>query len=89
MALTIWLDCEYVAGAILQGWPEKWEKSGWTNARGKPVADFEKWQSVLVKIRLHEVSVRLGESHEYKNWMMRELKKTESCAGATEGRGNV
>ena len=73
--LTIWLDCEYVAGALRNGWPQKWEKDGWVNSKGNTVADAEKWQSVLGKISIHETSVRSGEPHEYLNWMKRELEK--------------
>ena len=73
--LTIWMDCEYVAAAIKQEWPKKWEKDGWVNSKGKPVADAEKWQSVLGRIRVHEIFVVVNERHEYWNWMTRELAK--------------
>lgn len=82
--LTIWLNCEYVAGALRNGWPEKWEKESWINSKGKPVTNAEKWQSVLGKIRLHEIEVRTGERHEYATWMKTELEKMQSCTGATE-----
>ena len=87
--LILWLECKYVGGAIANEWPQAWEKTGWTTSKGKPVADAEKWQSVLGKIRAHEVSVKIGEHHEYKNWMLRELEKEASCTGATEGSKNV
>lgn len=87
--LTIWLDCEYVAGALRNGWPQKWEKDGWVNSKGKTVADAEKWQSVLGKIRIHEIEVKTGERHEYASWMKAELEKMESCTGATERGKNV
>lgn len=73
--LTIWLDCKYVAAALKQEWPQKWEKTAWMNEKGRPVADAEKWQSVLVRIRLHEIFVVVSERHEYWNWMARELAK--------------
>lgn len=73
--LTIWMDCEYVAGAMKQEWPQRWEKDGWLNSKGRPVTDAEKWQSVLGKIREHEVFVIVNERHEYWNWMKRELDK--------------
>ena len=73
--VTIWTDCQYVGGSILNGWPEKWEKAGWKNAKGEQIADAEKWQSVLVGIRLHEISVRIREHHAYASWMKNELKK--------------
>ena len=81
--LTIWMDCEYVYGALQNGWPERWEREGWTNAKGKPISDGEKWQSVLNKMRVNEVSVRLKERHAYWSWMTREMKKTveQTAAG--------
>ena len=87
--LTIWTDCKYVAGALTRSWPEQWEKDGWVNSKGKPVADAEKWQSVLGKIRIHEVEVKVQEKHEYASWMKSELEKMQSCTGATEGSKNV
>lgn len=73
--LTIWTDCEYVAGAIKQQWPQRWEKDAWLNSKGRPVTDKEKWQSVLGRIRLHEVFVVVNERHEYYAWMKREIAK--------------
>lgn len=73
--LTIWLDCKYVAAALKQEWPQKWEKTDWMNEKGRPVADAEKWQSVLGRIRVHEIFVVVNERHEYWNWMTRELAK--------------
>lgn len=75
VSLTIWTDCDFVAAALRQGWPEKWKEADWKNAKGKPVADAEKWQSVLVRISVHEVSVNLNEKNEYAGWMKRELLK--------------
>ena len=53
------------------------------------MADAEKWQSVLGKIRIHEIEVKTGERHEYASWMKAELEKMESCTGATERGKNV
>ena len=75
VSLTIWTDCRFVGGTILNGWLKKWEADGWKNAKGEPIADSEKWASVLVKIRLHEVSVKIGEHHPYAGWLKGELKK--------------
>ena len=87
--ITIWLECPYVYGALLQKWPEKWETAGWITAKGTPVKDAKLWASVLGKIRLHEVSLKLNQQHEYRSWMKRELEKETSCTGATEGSKHV
>jgi ribonuclease HI len=86
--LTIWLESASVGGALVQGWPEKWEKEGWKNSKGEPVANALKWQSVLSKMRLHEVlAVHVKEHNEYSEWIKRKL---QSCTGATKkGAENV
>ena len=85
VSLKIWIDCEHVAGAIINGWPERWEKEDWTNAKGKPITDAEKWQSILNKTRTNEVSVMLRERHAYWSWMTRELKKAVEQTAAAGG----
>ena len=83
--VCLWLDCKYVAGAIANEWPQAWEKAGWMTSKGKTVTDAEKWQSVLEKIRAHEVSVKIGEHHEYKNWMLREITRAVEEGAAAGG----
>lgn len=87
--ITIWLDSQYVGGAILQHWPEKWEESGWKTAKGEPVRDAELWASVLVRIRPHEVSVKMKQHHEYREWMRRELEKMKVAPAQQKGESNV
>ena len=86
--LTIWLESAGVGGALAQGWPEKWEKEDWKNSKGEPVANALKWQSVLSKMRLHEVlAVHVKEHNEYSEWIKRKLQR---CTGATKkGAENV
>lgn len=87
--ITIWLECEYVAGAILQGWPETWKKQGWTTSKRNPVKDAELWQSVLGKMGIHEIEVRIKEHHEYREWMRRELEKRKVAPVQRKGHKNV
>ena len=87
--LTIWTDCKYVAGAIEQAWAQKWERDGWVNSKGKPVADSDKWQSILGKIRIHDVSVKYNDKHEYLQWMTRELEKVNVAPVQQEGGEHV
>ena len=37
VSLTIWTDCQYAGGAILNKWPEKWEREDWKNAKALPL----------------------------------------------------
>lgn len=87
--LEVWMDCEYVAAMIENGWPEKWEKAGWINSKGKPVTDWEKWSSVLGRIRLHTYRIHMGEHHAYAKWMEDKLKKAEVAPVQQKGAANV
>lgn len=87
--LEVWMDCEYVAAMIENGWPEKWEKAGWINSKGKQVTDWEKWSSVLGRIRLHAYRIHMGEHHAYAKWMEDKLKKAEVALVQQKGAANV
>lgn len=89
VSLWIWLDCANVGAALKNGWPEKWEKDGWITAKGKTVANMEEWQSVLVKMRIHEVHVTVGQHHSYARWMEEELKKVKVAPVQQKGEENV
>ena len=45
--------------------------------RGVPVADVEKWQSIQYLLNAHRFQVVLQGEHSYRDWMRRELAKTE------------
>lgn len=43
--------------AIRNHWPEKWQKSGWVNTRGKPVKYKDLWQEYMKLSEKHEIEV--------------------------------
>lgn len=71
--LVIHLECNYVATAFQRDWISQWKNNDWKNARGKPVADAEKWRSIEYLLNAHEFSVCYKEPHTYREWMQREL----------------
>lgn len=87
--LVIWMDCNYVAAALKNRWYLGWSQKDWKTAKNEPVKDHEKWRRIQYLLNAHDFDVRLKEAHEYRAWMASELKKMESCTGATERKNNV
>ena len=75
--LILHLECNYVAAVLNNGWLEEWRYHGWMTKRGVPVADVEKWQSIQYLLNAHRFQVVLQGEHSYRDWMRRELAKTE------------
>ena len=46
-AVTAYTESLYIGRAVNSRWPEKWEKDGWKNAKGKEVKDSILWRRVL------------------------------------------
>lgn len=87
--LVIWIENTYVAAALRNKWYLTWADSQWMTAKKEPVADAETWRRIQYLLNEHDFDVRLKEAHEYRAWMASELKKMESCTGATERKNNV
>ena len=75
-AVTVITPCDHVRGMISGGWPQKWSKSGWINARGKPVRNEDLWNEDLEAARQHEIRAEIR-ANEYKDWMIRNLERGE------------
>lgn len=68
--IIIHTECSYVAAAINQHWPEKWQKDGWKNKRGKDAADCILWSEIMQELEEtgHLIQAEEGK-HEYSHWM--------------------
>lgn len=75
--LILHLECQYVAGALLNGWYKQWRQQAWMTQKGKPVCDAEKWQSIEYLLNAHDFEVRLKKPHSYRDWMRRTLSEKE------------
>lgn len=53
--VKIHTDSAYVMNAFEQNWFDNWQKNGWKNSRGKPVANRDLWQRLLDLVSQHEV----------------------------------
>ena len=75
--LTIYLECNYIAGVLQNGWIDEWKKNDWKTVKNEPVKDAEIWRRIEELLVIHDYEIRLKEPHEYREWMQRELKKGE------------
>lgn len=73
--IVVFMDSEYVAAALNNGWVHEWQKNEWKNSKGKPVANKEEWQNLLNLLGEREFSIQVQKEHEYKNWLENEVRK--------------
>lgn len=68
--VVIHTECEYVAAAIEQHWPEDWQENGWKNSKKKEVKDAALWSMILQELEEtgHELVAEPGK-HEFSQWM--------------------
>lgn len=51
----VYSDSAYLVNCFLDGWHDRWARSGWTNAGKKPVANRDIWEPLVAETRRHEV----------------------------------
>ena len=68
--VVVHTECTYVAAAITQHWPEKWQGNNWQSGRNKEVKDSVLWSLILQELEEggHELVAEAGK-HEYSSWM--------------------
>lgn len=72
--VVVHTECNYVAAAITQHWPERWKVSGWRNSHGEEVKDAILWEMILQETKEsgHELEAEAGK-HEYSGWIAWQL----------------
>lgn len=72
--VTVHTDTRYTASSYAQGWLARWLANGWKNAKGEEIAHREEWQQMYEIFRKHRVTFSILQDHEYKNWMLAQMK---------------
>lgn len=80
--IVIFTDSDYLKASL--GWLPGWMESGWKRSDGKPVANWQAWETLAGKLQGHEVEFRMHEHHPYSNWFETNLQsktiaKTRGC----------
>ncbi len=76
-ALTIYTESAYIAGAMSQHWPDRWEAADWRTAKGRDVANKELWQELIKLLKEHEVSFDTENDIDYQSWLVTEINRKE------------
>lgn len=61
-------DSAYLVNAFQQNWHLKWEKNGWKNSAGDPVANRELWQELIRLTKIHNVTFIKVKGHADDEW---------------------
>ena len=64
---------EYVTNAFMNGWPEKWERTGYKR-KGKDIKHADLWRSIMKKMELHDVTFMKASTTPYMRAQAIELK---------------
>ena len=56
-------DSAYLVNAFLQGWPDRWQRNGWRNAKGEHVANRALWEELIEQAACHRVTWRKVAGH--------------------------
>lgn len=70
--------CGHVLNAFKNGWPKRWEKSGWINAKGRPVGNAKEWRQVMEALKIHTYAFQDG-PHEYQAVMLWDLERDKEA----------
>lgn len=61
-AVTLVSDSQYVLKGISE-WRKGWERRGWVNAKGEPVANQHLWQALFKEVDARKVAVKWVRGH--------------------------
>lgn len=77
--VVIHTECDYVAAAIEQHWPEAWQENAWKSRKGKEVKDAVLWSMILQDLEEsgHELTAEPGK-HEWSQWMQWNMPITKA-----------
>lgn len=75
--LEIYTDSEHLSSGIEEGWLERWKAAGWTNAKGKEIANRDLWQKVDALLRGHLYTFHTKAHHAYAKNMEFELQRRQ------------
>lgn len=77
--VVIHTECDYVAAAIEQHWPEAWQENAWKSSKGKEVKNAILWSMILQDLEDsgHELTAERGK-HEWSQWMQWNMPITKA-----------
>lgn len=83
--ITIYTTSDYIAGALIQGWPDKWAGNDFKK-KGKPIKHADLWKSIMEQMKSHDVTVIKADRTPYMKTQAVDLRKFKEKAIKTGNR---
>ena len=87
--LLVMSDSTYVVNCFRDKWYQGWERRGWKNSAGKPVANRDLWEPLIEEVLARDGQVRLlwvkGHSGDVMNDHVDRLAVAAAAAQSTPG----
>jgi ribonuclease HI len=71
--ITIYTASDYITGAFMQGWPDKWASNDFKK-KNMPIKHADLWKSIMEQIKSHDVTVIKADSTTYMKAQAVELR---------------
>lgn len=75
--LKIYTNSFYVS-AGLQNWLPNWKANDWKTSKEEEISNVDLWKLLDELISQHNVTVLVGEKHQYKDWMLAECERKKN-----------
>ncbi len=81
-SVLVFTKCEHILSSYRNGWILEWEKSAWTNAKGKKLTDWELWRDIQELSTKHKLSFEsVDVKNPYEMWISENIKRVERESG--------
>ena len=71
--LNLFFDSQWL-GTAVETWLPRWRENDYLSAKGIKIKNSEIWQEIGTALEQHNVTVKAGVAHEYKNWLINNAK---------------
>lgn len=72
--LDFYIENQYVASAVENGWLQQWKANDWRTKAGKDIANKKLWVEVEKLLEGHTVTWHVKEKHGYTTWIKDEVE---------------
>lgn len=71
--LNLFFDSQWL-GAAVESWLPQWRENDYMSAKGTKIKNAEVWEEIGTALALQNVTVKVGVTHEYRNWLINNAK---------------
>lgn len=71
--LNLFFDSQWL-GAAVESWLPQWRENDYLSAKGTKIKNAEVWEEIGTALAQQNVTVKVGVTHEYRNWLINNAK---------------